>query len=132
MPISAISGTGTGELLDALVRGLPPPKGMEVEEQTDKPLAIAIVGRPNVGECTGRQLHQCICEFSLAEPITVAVTVTEMILIAKLGMFSPVLMKCFSSQIAGKWQNPKHHVHKHKARRLPHTTTGGSCLLLGG
>lgn len=50
-PVSAISGTGTGELLDQLVGTLPPPKGMEKEEEDDKPLAIAIVGRPNVGEC---------------------------------------------------------------------------------
>lgn len=49
-PISAISGTGTGELLDTLVATLPPPQGMEQEDEEDKPLAIAIVGRPNVGE----------------------------------------------------------------------------------
>lgn len=50
-PISAISGTGTGELLDQLAASLPPPAGMEAEDEKDKPLAIAIVGRPNVGEC---------------------------------------------------------------------------------
>lgn len=50
LPISAISGTGTGELLDALVETLPAPTGMEMEDESDKPLAIAIVGRPNVGE----------------------------------------------------------------------------------
>lgn len=53
-PVSAISGTGTGEMLDVLVAGLPPPARMESEDLTDasaKPLAIAIVGRPNVGEC---------------------------------------------------------------------------------
>lgn len=50
-PISAISGTGTGELLDQLAATLPPPAGMEAEDDKDKPLAIAIVGRPNVGEC---------------------------------------------------------------------------------
>jgi GTP-binding protein len=49
-PISAISGTGTGEMLDQLVSALPPPKGMETEDEDDKPLSIAIVGRPNVGE----------------------------------------------------------------------------------
>jgi GTP-binding protein len=49
-PVSAITGTGTGELLDQLVASLPAPKGMEQEDEKDKPLAIAIVGRPNVGE----------------------------------------------------------------------------------
>jgi GTP-binding protein len=50
-PVSAISGTGTGEMLDVLVATLPPPTSMEVEDSVaDKPLAIAIVGRPNVGE----------------------------------------------------------------------------------
>lgn len=49
-PVSAITGTGTGELLDQLVSSLPAPKGMEQEDEKDKPLAIAIVGRPNVGE----------------------------------------------------------------------------------
>jgi hypothetical protein len=55
-PISAISGTGTGELLDAMVGTLPAPKGMEEEDEKEKPLAIAIVGRPNVGECGCRRM----------------------------------------------------------------------------
>lgn len=45
-PISAISGSGTGELLDALVSKLP-------DEHTENELQlprIAIVGRPNVGK----------------------------------------------------------------------------------
>lgn len=51
IPISAISGTGTGELLDLVCSGL-----MKVEEseafdvQEDYVPAIAIVGRPNVGK----------------------------------------------------------------------------------
>ncbi|KAF6250889.1 P-loop containing nucleoside triphosphate hydrolase protein [Scenedesmus sp. NREL 46B-D3] len=49
-PVSAISGTGTGEMLDKLVGTLPPPKDMESIDEKDKPLAIAIVGRPNVGK----------------------------------------------------------------------------------
>jgi hypothetical protein len=47
--VSAISGTGTGEMLDALLSRLPPPASMDKEAEADKPLAIAIVGRPNVG-----------------------------------------------------------------------------------
>ncbi len=50
MPVSAISGTGTGEMLDALVKSLPPPRSLEQVEGGKEPLAIAIVGRPNVGE----------------------------------------------------------------------------------
>lgn len=45
-PISGISGTGTGELLDKIVEFLP--AGTE-EEESDIP-RIAIVGRPNVGK----------------------------------------------------------------------------------
>ncbi len=45
-PISSINGSGTGELLDALVEALPDVP--EVEE--DAPLRIAIIGRPNVGK----------------------------------------------------------------------------------
>ncbi len=45
-PISAIHGTGTGDLLDALVAVLP-----EVgEEEEDESIKIAIVGKPNVGK----------------------------------------------------------------------------------
>jgi hypothetical protein len=43
----------TGEMLDKLVGTLPPPKDMETVDEKDKPLAIAIVGRPNVGELAG-------------------------------------------------------------------------------
>jgi GTPase len=45
-PISALHGTGTGDLLDALVAALPPSK----EEPEDNSVKIAIVGRPNVGK----------------------------------------------------------------------------------
>ena len=48
-PISAIHGTGTGDLLDGIVEGLTnPPK--EEDEPEDESLKIAIVGRPNVGK----------------------------------------------------------------------------------
>lgn len=46
-PISAISGSGTGDLLDALVKILP--KDIKELEEINLP-RIAIVGRPNVGK----------------------------------------------------------------------------------
>lgn len=45
-PVSSINGSGTGELLDELVKSLP--QGGE-EEESDIP-RVAIVGRPNVGK----------------------------------------------------------------------------------
>jgi GTP-binding protein len=45
-PLSSINGSGTGELLDAVVKALPE---VENEEEPDIP-KIAIVGRPNVGK----------------------------------------------------------------------------------
>ena len=45
-PISSINGSGTGELLDALVETLP-----EIEEQEESSLPrFAVVGRPNAGK----------------------------------------------------------------------------------
>ncbi len=46
-PISAISGSGTGDMLDAILEHLPETP-TEVEE--DEAIRIAIVGRPNVGK----------------------------------------------------------------------------------
>jgi len=46
-PISAYHGTGTGDLLDAIVERLPE---MEPEDEDEAILRIAIVGRPNVGK----------------------------------------------------------------------------------
>ncbi len=46
IPISAIHGNGTGELLDELIAYLPP---TSVGEETPE-IKIAIVGRPNVGK----------------------------------------------------------------------------------
>ena len=51
--VSAISGTGTGDLMEQLVATLPPPKRRGSDgggEAPPKPLAVAIVGRPNVGK----------------------------------------------------------------------------------
>ena len=45
-PISAVHGTGTGDLLDALVASFPP----QEEEAEDDTVKIAIVGKPNVGK----------------------------------------------------------------------------------
>lgn len=47
-PISAINGTGTGELLDHLVESLPSDLGEE-ETELDIP-RVAIIGRPNAGK----------------------------------------------------------------------------------
>ncbi|MEL6940309.1 MAG: ribosome biogenesis GTPase Der [Cyanobacteria bacterium J06598_1] len=44
--VSAIHGSGTGELLDALVEHLPPMSELEEVEE----IRVAIVGRPNVGK----------------------------------------------------------------------------------
>lgn len=45
-PISAIHGTDTGDLLDALVASFPEQK----EEEEDNSIKIAIVGKPNAGK----------------------------------------------------------------------------------
>ncbi|XP_018830944.1 GTPase Der isoform X1 [Juglans regia] len=50
LPISALSGTGTGELLDLVCSGLKKIEGPENLEVEDYVPAIAIVGRPNVGK----------------------------------------------------------------------------------
>ncbi|MEN4012105.1 MAG: ribosome biogenesis GTPase Der [Bellilinea sp.] len=45
-PISALHGTGTGDLLDDLVAAFP----AELEEESDDSVKIALVGKPNVGK----------------------------------------------------------------------------------
>jgi len=52
-PISALHGRRTGDLLDELVAALPEPEedGADAEER-EEVLAVAIVGRPNVGKST--------------------------------------------------------------------------------
>ncbi len=47
-PISALHGTGTGDLLDAIVDAIPPAE----EEEEDESIKVAILGRPNVGKST--------------------------------------------------------------------------------
>ncbi len=46
IPISALHGTGTGDLLDALVESFP----AEIKEEEDESVKIAIVGKPNAGK----------------------------------------------------------------------------------
>ena len=48
--VSAISGSGTGELLDAAIKGLPPPPGYNDIQEAKVPISVAIIGRPNVGK----------------------------------------------------------------------------------
>lgn len=45
-PVSAISGRASGDLLDLIVEGFPPP----VEEEEQEHLQLTIIGRPNVGK----------------------------------------------------------------------------------
>ncbi|GIK39371.1 MAG: GTPase Der [Chloroflexota bacterium] len=48
IPVSSLHGTGTGDLLDAIVEALPP---VEAEDEAeDEAIKIAILGRPNVGK----------------------------------------------------------------------------------
>ena len=46
--ISALHGTGTGNLLDAIVEAIPATE----EEEEDESIKVAILGRPNVGKST--------------------------------------------------------------------------------
>jgi GTP-binding protein len=65
IPVSALHGRGSGELLDLIVDRLPPEAEHQPEEivapgdavgdglgSRDKPFGVAIVGRPNVGKST--------------------------------------------------------------------------------
>ncbi len=45
-PLSALHGTGTGDLLDAMVEAFPP----QTDEEEDDSIKIAIVGKPNAGK----------------------------------------------------------------------------------
>ncbi|HVL94992.1 MAG TPA: ribosome biogenesis GTPase Der [Solirubrobacteraceae bacterium] len=49
LPVSASQGLGTGDLLDAIVDALPP-EPEEGEADEEKPIRLALIGRPNVGK----------------------------------------------------------------------------------
>ncbi len=50
LPISAIQGNGVGDLLDELVKILPPAADEDDDEASADRLSISILGRPNVGK----------------------------------------------------------------------------------
>ena len=50
LPISALQGTGSGDLLDAVTNALPPAVPAEDSAAPDATLAVCILGRPNVGK----------------------------------------------------------------------------------
>lgn len=53
MPVSAIHGRGTGDLLDAVIGRLPDaPPEVVADDPADVLYSVAIVGRPNVGKST--------------------------------------------------------------------------------
>lgn len=49
LPVSALHGRGSGELLDTIIDSLPPETEAE-DEGFDRPRRVALVGRPNVGK----------------------------------------------------------------------------------
>ncbi|MDP9324912.1 MAG: ribosome biogenesis GTPase Der [Candidatus Dormibacteraeota bacterium] len=49
-PISALHGTGVGDLLDQVVEVLPPPDQSPGDETDADTLSVSILGRPNVGK----------------------------------------------------------------------------------
>jgi len=53
IPVSAIHGRGSGDLLDEVVARLPAPVDDDAEDEADDHVfAVAVVGRPNVGKST--------------------------------------------------------------------------------
>jgi GTPase len=50
LPVSALHGRGTGDLLDAIVETLEGIEGAEHDEQQGDEIRVAILGRPNVGK----------------------------------------------------------------------------------
>jgi GTPase len=49
-PVSALSGRGVGDALDAIVDFFPPAETQEISDVDDDRIKIAIIGRPNVGK----------------------------------------------------------------------------------
>jgi GTP-binding protein len=55
LPVSALHGRGAGDVLDAIIAFFPDAEGEDgsaTEEPDEKTIAVAIVGRPNVGKST--------------------------------------------------------------------------------
>ncbi|HEX6391823.1 MAG TPA: ribosome biogenesis GTPase Der [Acidimicrobiales bacterium] len=52
IPVSAIHGRGTGDMLDAVVALFPQPRAQPEDEPATNAPSVAIVGRPNVGKST--------------------------------------------------------------------------------
>ena len=52
LPVSGEHGDGFGELHDEIRAALPPEPEEEAEDDPDRPLRLAIVGRPNAGKST--------------------------------------------------------------------------------
>jgi len=50
VPVSALHGRGSGDMLDAILEALPEPPPMSEGEEVGGPRRIALVGRPNVGK----------------------------------------------------------------------------------
>lgn len=50
IPVSALSGLGTGDLLDAIIPKLPPPKLHEAAVESETLTTVALLGRPNTGK----------------------------------------------------------------------------------
>ncbi|MFA5021712.1 MAG: ribosome biogenesis GTPase Der [Patescibacteria group bacterium] len=49
-PVSAANGSGTGDLLDDLIKKIKGPKGRPKIVNEQKPIKVAIIGKPNVGK----------------------------------------------------------------------------------
>ena len=97
--VSAIHGEGTGDLLDAIVDGLPPEDQL-VAGETE--LALAIVGRPNVGKSS-------LVNSLLGEQRTIvdATPGTTRDAIDTLFPFHEHRIRLIDT--AGIWRKPKHH-----------------------
>ena len=47
IPVSAVHGHGTGDLLDECLKHFPPAEG---DEEEDDSIKVAVIGKPNVGK----------------------------------------------------------------------------------
>ena len=72
-PVSAIHGSGTGDLLDLVIEGFP--EDLNVEDNEDK-IMMSIIGRPNVGKSS---LLNAICGEKRAIVSDISGTTTDSI-----------------------------------------------------